>query len=120
MKVLQVNVTYNKGSTGKIVYDIHTELKKNTESVVCYGRGKRITDSSTYKISNEMFSKINALYTYFTGYRYNGSNIATKKLKSIIEFEKPDIVHLHCLNGYFVNIYKILDFLKKSGISPSH
>ena len=42
MKVLQVNCVYKKGSTGKIVYDIHTGLRKNgIESVVCYGRGQK-------------------------------------------------------------------------------
>ena len=29
MKVLQVNVVYKNGSTGKITADIHTELLKN-------------------------------------------------------------------------------------------
>ena len=50
MKVLHVNCVYKKGSTGKIVNDIHVELKKqNIESVVCYGRGDEIKDSNVYK-----------------------------------------------------------------------
>ena len=45
MKVLQVNVVYKNGSTGKITADIHTELLKNgIESVVCYGRGSKVDE----------------------------------------------------------------------------
>ena len=47
MKVLQVNCVYKKGSTGKIVYDIHTELKYRViASIVCYGRGKKINEEN--------------------------------------------------------------------------
>ena len=41
---------------------------------------------------------------------------ATKKLINIITNENPDIVHLHCLNGNFVNIYKLINFLKVNKI----
>ena len=41
MKVAQVNVVFKKGSTGKIVYDLHSMLLENGhESIVCYGRKK--------------------------------------------------------------------------------
>ena len=50
MKVLQVNCVYNNGSTGKIVFDIHNELKQHGfESVVCYGRGRKVTEPNVYK-----------------------------------------------------------------------
>lgn len=118
MKVLQVNVVYKKGSTGKIVYDIHTELqKKGIQSVVCYGRGTTIKEKNIYKTSSELLAKVNALRSRITGLQYNGSWLATNKLVKIIKKEKPDIVHLHCINGYFVNIYSLLNFLKKNNIN---
>lgn len=117
MKVLQVNVVYQKGSTGKIVDDMHKVLqKKGIESVVCYGRGQKIIESNVFKTSNEILSKFNAFRARITGLQYNGSFFATKKLINIITNEKPDIVHLHCLNGYFVNIYKLINFLKVNKI----
>ena len=41
---------------------------------------------------------------------------ATRRLIKIIKHEKPDIVHLHCINGYCVDIYKLLQFLGNSEI----
>lgn len=117
MKVLQVNCVYRKGSTGKIVYDIHTELeKRGIESVVCYGRGEMLREPNVYKTCPEWYSKLNNLFSRFTGLMYGGCFFSTAKLIRIIKKEKPEIVHLHCINGYFVNIYRLVTWLKKHRI----
>lgn len=115
MKVMQINCVYNTGSTGKIVYDLHNELKANgIESVVCYGRGKKVKEENVYKTCWKLYSKLNNLWSRITGIMYGGCLISTYKLFRIIKKEKPDIVHLHCLNGYFVNIYRLITFLKNN------
>lgn len=117
MKVLQINCVYNTGSTGKIMYDIHRGLlSKGIESVICYGRGEKTSDKYVYKTCGELYSKINNLATRFTGLMYGHCMLSTAKLISVIKKEKPDVVHLHCINGYFVNIYRIVDWLKKNNI----
>jgi len=117
MKVLQVNCVYKKGSTGKIVYDIHTELKnREIASIVCYGRGKKINEENVYKVSNELYSKLNQISAKCTGLLYGGCFFSTSKLCSIIKREQPDVVHLHCINGYFVNIYRLIQWLKVRNI----
>ena len=117
MKVLQVNCVYKNGSTGKIVYDLHRGLQdKGIESIVCYGRGKTIEEDHVYKTSTELAGKFNNVKSRFTGLQYNGSFIATRKLINIIKKENPDVVHLHCINGFFVNIYKLVIFLKENNI----
>lgn len=117
MKILQVNCVYNTGSTGKITYDVHTELLKDGhESIVCYGRGTKTNDENVYKTCGELYSKFNNLISRFTGIMYGGCFFSTNKLIRIIKKEKPDIVHLQCINGYFVNIYRFITWLKKSKI----
>ena len=117
MKILQVNCVYKKGSTGKITYDIHSELlKRGIESVVCYGRGEKINEPHVYKTCGEVYSKINHLLSEFTGVMYGGCFFSTNKLIKIIKKEKPDVVHLQCINGYFVNIYRLVSWLKKHDI----
>ncbi len=117
MKVLQVNCVYNKGSTGKIVADIHNGLiERGIESIVCYGRGEKLTLPNVYKVCGELYSKLQNLRSRITGLMYGGCGVSTKKLIKIIKKENPDIVHLHCLNGYFVNIYKLVEWLKCNNI----
>ena len=108
---------YKTGSTGKITADLHNALKKKgIESVVCYGRGPKINEPNVYKTCSEVYSKFNNLISRFTGIMYGGCFFSTKRLINIIKKEKPDIVHLQCINGYFVNIYRLVNWLKKNNI----
>ena len=117
MKVLQINCVYNSGSTGKIVYDICGGLKnKGHEFVVCYGRGKKVDESNVYKVSTELEAKIHSALWRLFGLQFGFSPIATAKTINIIKKEKPDVVHLHCLNGNFINVYRLLEFLKRENI----
>lgn len=117
MKIMQVNVCYKTGSTGKIVNDIHSQLQEqNIDSVVCYGRGKRIKEPGVYKIASDFYCRIQALTARITGIMYGGCFLSTNKLLRIIKKEKPDIVHLHCINGSFVNIYRLVTWLKENKI----
>ena len=117
MKVLQVNCVYDTGSTGKIMADIHRELgRRGIASVVCYNRGKKVKEPNVYKTCGELYSKCNNLITRFTGIMYGGCWFSTNRLISIIKKEQPDVVHLHCINGYFVNIYRLVQWLKENHI----
>lgn len=117
MKILQVNVVYQKGSTGKITYDLHKGLlAAKIESVVCYGRGTLVRETGVYKTCPEWYSKLNNILSRVTGIMYGGCFFSTDRLISIIKKEQPDIVHLQCINGYFVNIYRLVNWLKKNRV----
>ena len=117
MKILQVNCVYNSGSTGKITYDIHNELlRQGIESVVCYGRGNKQEKSGIYKTCSEYYARINKVRASITGVLYGGCFLSTRNLISIIKKENPDIVHLQCINGYFVNIYRLIEWLKTNNV----
>lgn len=115
MKILQINCVYGRGSTGKIVKDIHEQLLvEGYESIVCYGRQRSVTDSipNVYKFCTELEGDIwHVLNRYWGTLAYGGMWLSTRKLISIIRLENPDIVHLHCINGYSVNIYRLLKYL---------
>lgn len=117
MKILQVNCVYKKGSTGKITFDLHKGLlDEGIDSVVCYGRGSLIKEDYVYKICSEWYSRLNNALSRISGVMYGGCYLSTNKVISIIKKEKPDVVHLQCINGYFVNIYRLVDWLKVNHI----
>ena len=117
MKILQINNVYNFGRTGKITRDIHQMLlREGVESLVCYGRRYRTDDRNVVKICSEVYGKANNLLSRITGLPYGGCLLSTNKLIRIIRREKPDVVHLQCLNGHFVNIYRLIEFLKREQI----
>ena len=43
-------------------------------------------------------------------------NIETRRIIKYINKFNPDIVHLHCINGYFCNIYKLIEYLRDEKI----
>lgn len=114
MKVLQINCVYQSGSTGKLTHEIHQGLlRRGVESVVVYGRGKRIREEGVYKVCTEGYAKANNLLSRLRGTMYGGCFLSTRRLIKILEREKPDVVHLQCVNGYFVNIYRLVQWLKE-------
>ncbi len=118
MKVLQINCVYKTGSTGKITCDIHRALQdRGIESVVCYGRGEKIKEPHVYKCCGELYSHLNKALSFISGVLYGGCFFSTNRLIRIIKKEKPDVVHLQCINGYFVNVYRLLRWLKKHKVS---
>ena len=115
MKVLQVNCHYNYGSTGKIMYDINTYLEeRQIDSIQCYSRGKTVKKKNVYRIANEYLCKFGKMVNMFVGTPYAWGEYSTRKLIRIIQKENPDIIHLHCINAYSLNIYSLLNYLKKS------
>lgn len=115
MKILQINTVYKFGSTGKIVYEIHNQLKKSgQESFVIYGRGTNTSEVNVYKISPEWEGKMQALYARISGDFYGGSFYSTFKLLKKIKKISPNIVHIHLMNGNYVNNYKLLKFLAEN------
>lgn len=117
MKVIHINCVYPSGSTGRITSNIHCELlKQGHKSIVLYSRGKKSNEKNIVQISNDFCGKVNHLISRFTGLVYGGCIFETLKIIYIIEKEKPDIVHLQCINGYFVNVYRLVEFLKKKRI----
>ena len=117
MKILQINVRYNYGSTGKITADIHNGvLKSGWESVVLFGRKDQSTDPCIRRVCSEFYAKANNLRSRIDGYMYGGCFFSTNKIIAEIKKENPDVVHLHCINGYFVNIYRLVEWLKRKNI----
>ena len=117
MKILQVNCVYGHGSTGKITRDIHHALlSQGFQSVVCYGRGAKTAENHVHRTCNDIAGKANNLISRVTGLMYGGCFFSTRKLMKRIEAEAPDVVHLHCINGYFVNIYSLVQWLKEKKI----
>lgn len=118
LKVLLIDVNCKNGSTGKIVYDLHTELiKDGHKSIVCYGRGKKINQSGIQKISNDFEMYMHALLARVTGLNGYFSFFATWKLMRIIEDFKPDIVHIHDPKTYYLNLIQLLNYLDRKVIN---
>lgn len=118
MKICQINCVYGVGSTGRIVLDLHCALQKEgCESVVIAPLANGHTkEDGAYTVSNRFLDRLSAIFRRLSGHQYDGAFIQANRILRILKKEKPDVVHLHCINGNNINIYRLLRFLAKNKI----
>ena len=114
MKVFQINSTCGYGSTGRIAVDILKEVEKNGgEGIIAYGRNSAPKDVNSYRIGSELDVKIHGVLSRITDRQGFYSTKATKDLIKKIKEYNPDIIHLHNIHGYYLNIKILFNFLKE-------
>lgn len=113
MKVYVINVVCGTGSTGRIVKDVYHLLSANGDQCrVAYGRGNAPEDIDSYKVGCRMDMYKHAFLSRLTDKQGFFSKEATKKLIKDIQEYAPDIIHLHIVHGYYLNIEMLFDFLR--------
>lgn len=117
-RILLLDVNCKGSSTGKIVYDLYKFIKaEGRHAAVCYGRGENVNEDNIYKFGLDWETKIHAGLTRLTGYNGCFSHLSTKRLIRFIENYKPDIIHIHELHAYFVNLKPLIEYIKEKKIS---
>lgn len=115
--ILQINVTANWGSTGKIAEQIgQCAMKHGWNSYIAYGRWCNSSESHLIKVGN--FLDILCHYGVQKIRDNEGlcSCIATKFLVKKIKEINPSIIHLHNIHDHYLN-YKILfEYLNSTDI----
>lgn len=115
MRVLQVNIFGNL-STGRIAVDLYRTLKEaGYESVVAFARNTIAKDVPYIKIGNTFNVCIDGIMTRLTDKAGFYSKFATRKFIKEIEDYNPDVIHLHNLHGYYINIEILFNYLKSCG-----
>ncbi len=116
MKILMINSVCGIRSTGRICTDIAGILDNNGhECKIAYGRHNCPQGYEKYavRIGNETDVKYHALKTrLFDGMGF-GSKRATEEFIEWVKEYNPDVVHLHNIHGYYINIEVLFEYLSK-------
>lgn len=117
MKIYLINGGVN-GSTGYITQSILKYAKKNGHSVrLATPVAKPINlDIDYYHIGTSRGRRISSIFSHINGSDGFHNKSATRKLIKDIKKFKPDVLNLHTLHGYFINIPLLLTFLNKANI----
>lgn len=117
MKVLFINTVCGRGSTGRIIRDIDCLLQENgDESLTLYGRYDAPEDMNSLRVETDLGNRLHVLWTRLFDRQGFASRRATKKMVSAIEDYTPDVIHLHNLHGYYVNLPILFNYLAKRDI----
>lgn len=117
MRILLVNTFIGSTSTGNLTYEIYKCCVENgNECVIAYGRKDVKKDAKTYKISNIFDYNIHALWTRLTDLNGSASYFTTKRFLRFIDEYSPDVIHLHNLHGYYLNLKLFFEYVDRRNI----
>ena len=108
MRVLLINCVCGIKSTGRICTELAQKLESEGHEVkIAYGREGTVPEQFkkyAIRIGNDIGVKLHAIKTRVLDEHGFGSVMATKKfLKWADEFD-PEMVWLHNIHGYYVNV----------------
>lgn len=114
-----INVVCGIGSTGRICTDIANQLNLYGHQVkIAYGRGKVPKEYQKYakKVGSNFSVLLHCLLARFLDNAGFGSKIATRRFIKWVDEYKPDVVHIHNIHGYYINIKILFEYLKKTKV----
>ncbi len=116
MKLVEIN-SVARGSTGTIMINI-AKLARSTGNEAYTFSEVNSGKASDYHIffGNKFENIIHRTISVFTGISGKGSVIGTKKLLKQIDAIKPDILHLHNLHGWYINLPMLFNYIKDNNI----
>ena len=118
MKILMINVVCGIRSTGRICTDLAMALEAQGHEVkIAYGRETVPVQFQKYavRIGTNFDVKIHGVKArLFDGVGF-GSRTATERFIKWVKMYNPDVIHLHNIHGYYINIDVLFKYLKTCG-----
>ena len=115
-RILLVNVVCGTGSTGRLCTDLVSIYEKHGYTVkIAYGRSRAPVEFSdrSVKIGNNM----NILWDVVLSRLFDNAGFnsysATKDFLRWVDNYNPDILHLHNLHGYYINVELLFNYIRK-------
>ena len=116
MKVLQINTVCGSGSVGRITVDIvHALEAAGDEGMIAFGRRQAPEGVKTWKFGTNLDMGVHVLHTFFKGEHGFASSKQTARLIEKIKEYDPDIIHLHNIHGFYLDVEQLFRYLKQAG-----
>lgn len=113
MRYVQINA-YSNGWADSIIFSKHRELMaRGHESWVFWARGEHEQDEHMRKIASYPEVCLDVLQTRVDGKAGFHSKGVTRRLLARLDKIDPDVVHLHILLGYYINVEMLFEWLAK-------
>ena len=121
MRILLVNAVCGVTSTGRICTDLAKYLEENGHEVkIAYGRDDKghidACERFGVRIGTNLDVKIHGMRTRLLDQHGFGSRRATAQFLKWVDSYAPDIIHLHNLHGYYINIELLFRYIKEKNI----
>ena len=114
MKVLQINSFFSAGGPPRIVKGVYdTIIRNGDECLLASSREEPIQGMNVYRIGNSLTTYACAIGSRIFDNDGFSAKKATRQLVRKIEEYDPDIIQIHNLHGYYINIEILFEYLKR-------
>lgn len=97
--------------------NIHNKLlEEQYDSYVVWGRGRAAQNEHEIAILDEFGVKLHGIYTRITDKTGFASKKVTRELINKLQQIEPDIIHLHNIHGYYLNIELLFNYIRNNNI----
>ena len=111
-KLLQISIEVNSGSVGRIAEQIgETAMANGWQSYITYARNHLPSKSTTVRIGNMVDVYWHGVMTRLFDTHCLHSTLATRRLVKQIKEIAPDVIMLHHIHGYFLNMKVLFEYL---------
>lgn len=118
MKILMINVVCGIRSTGRICTDLATALEKQGHEIkIAYGRETVPEQFQKYavRIGTNLDVKVHGAEARIFDKCGFGSRKTTKRFIAWVKDYDPDIIHIHNIHGYYINVEVLFNYLRSCG-----
>jgi len=99
------------------MFSIHHQLQSaGYDSYVVWGRGRAPENDHEFNMGDSLGIKLHGVYTRLTDRTGFASIRSTTRLIDKMKVIQPDVIHLHNIHGYFINIELLFSYIKKNNI----
>ena len=117
MKILIINSVCGIGSTGRICVDLAQQFEKQGHTVkIAYGRDGYVPEQFrkyAVRIGTDIDTKLHAIKTRLMDGHGFGSKKATRKFLEWVDEYEPEMIWLHNIHGYYINIELLFSWIKR-------
>jgi len=119
-KLLIISSSFQRGGAGKVARSIAEAAAEDGWNVLC-AHSSRFASSlpegvKGYRIGSKSSEYLHAALSFVLDNHGYWSRQATDSLIAGIERFKPDVINLHNVHGYYLNVESLFDYFRKCGV----
>lgn len=116
MRVVQINAVA-RGSTGNIMINIAQTVRENGAEAFTFSAPKKECPPVNHRyFGTTSENMLHRIISVFSGISGKASIIGTRQLLRQLDEIKPDILHLHNLHGWYINLPMLFEYIKHNHI----
>lgn len=116
MKIMQINITCGRGSTGKLAQSLYeASIQTGYEARFAYSTFTPALKDA-FPIETKLQNYLRRGLNRYLGRKQTHSDPGTRRLIRYMKKERPDLIHLHNIQQNSVNYHRLFSFLKDSFI----